>query len=83
VNGYLFIYFVVHLTVLLVANLLSLADEQCMMILLMTSNEWCKKWSQHNGGTETASAGVTEANHNTLGQSSRWPSQDSNQASPD
>ena len=51
--------------------------------VIMTWNERCKKWSQHNGGTKLASAGVTEANHNNLSQGSRWPSQDSNQASPD
>jgi hypothetical protein len=46
--------------------------------------EWqCKKWSQHNGGNEPASAGATDASHNTLSQGSRWPSQDSNQAHPD
>jgi hypothetical protein len=53
------------------------------MIVLMIWNEWWKKWSQHNSGTDPASAGVTEANHNTLSQGSRWPSQYSNQASPD
>ena len=77
-----------------------------VMIVIMTWNEGCKKWSQHNGGTkcddrdndlewtvqevitaqwryQLASAGVTEANHNNLSQGSRWPSQDSNQASLD
>jgi len=32
---------------------------------------------RHNGGTEPASAGATEANHDTLSQGSSWPSQDS------